>query len=229
MMIDYTVDERPKGVTVIEGFPSFGLVSTIAIEFLLEQLDAERIGKFTYDELPATVAIHDNELVHPMSIWHVPDYDLVILHTTLDIDGKEWEAADVIVELTEELKAEELITIEGLTSESEESKAYTFEHDGLAACGAEELEESVLVGITAALMLKSDKVAPLFAGAHSQLPDGQAAAKIVEVLKAYLDLDVDLEPLLEKAKGFEEKLKNMFEQAEETQEEAKKRRLNYFG
>ena len=62
-MIDYVLTKEPKGVTIIEGFPGFGLVGNIAIEFLLEHLKAEEIGEFIYDELPATVAIHKGKIV----------------------------------------------------------------------------------------------------------------------------------------------------------------------
>ncbi len=228
-MIDYELSERPTGVTVIEGFPSFGLVSTIALEFLLEHLETEMIGEFVYDEFSPSVAIHEGELVKPMSIWHDEAHDLVILHTTLNIDGNEWDVAETILDLADDLEAEEIITVEGLSSTEEETQAYTFDNKALAEAGAEELDESILMGITAALLLRSDDISPLFAGAHSNLPDGEAATEIVRILKSYLDLDVDLEPLQEKTKEFEQKLEDLKQQTKQTEEEAKKRRLNYFG
>lgn len=228
-MISYELSQSPSDVTVIEGFPSFGLVSTIAIEFLMEQLDCDMIGEFVYDDFSPSVAIHDGELVKPMSIWHDPSNELVVLHTTLDVEGHEWDVAETILDLADDLSAKEIITLEGLSSTEEDTTAYTFDSEGLAEAGAEPLEESVLMGITAALMLRSDDISPLFAGAHSQLPDGQAATEIVKILESYLDLDVDLEPLREKTEQFEEKLQEMKQQTQQTQEEAKKRRLNYFG
>lgn len=228
-MIDYDLYEEPKGVTIIEGFPGFGLVSTIAIEFLVEHLDAELIGEFVYDELPPTVAIHDGELVRPMSIWHVKDKELVILQTALNIQGLEWQMADSILELADELEADEIISLEGVASKEEETKAYTFDNEDMKEAGAEELEDSILLGITAALMLKGDNITPLFAGAHSKLPDGQAAAKIVEVLNKYLGLGLDPKPLLDKAQEFEEKLKSILQQSRQAEEEAEKKRLSYLG
>ncbi len=228
-MIDYELREKPKGVTVVEGFPSFGLVSTIALEFLIDHLDVEQIGEFVYDDLSPTVAIHDGELIHPMSIYYDEDHDLVILHTSLNVQGLEWEVAECIDELAEELDAREVISVEGVPTDSEDTQAFTYEHEGLKDSGAEPLEESIIMGVTAALMLRTDKATPLFSGAHSQLPDGEAAAEVIEVLKEYLDLDIDPEPLIKKAEEFENNLKEMMQQSQEAQKEADKRRLSYLG
>ena len=49
--------KKPKNCILIEGFPGFGLVGTIAGEFLLEHLQTEQIGKIIFDEMPIMVAI----------------------------------------------------------------------------------------------------------------------------------------------------------------------------
>ncbi|MBR9703757.1 hypothetical protein GOV10_06965, partial [Candidatus Woesearchaeota archaeon] len=54
--------KKPKGVTIIEGFPGFGLVGPITTEFLIDHLKTEQIGRFIYDDLPATIAIHDGKV-----------------------------------------------------------------------------------------------------------------------------------------------------------------------
>ncbi len=228
-MIDYNLEEKPTEVTVIEGFPSFGLVSTISIEFLMDHLDFRKIGEFVYDELRPTVAIHEGEMVHPMSILYSDEHDLVMLHTTMNVSEIEWEMAETILDLAHELKAEEIITLEGVPVDQEGDVAFTYENEEMVEAGAEPLEESILVGITAALILRSDDITPLFAGAHSQLPDGEAAANLIRVLDNYLGLDVDPEPLIEKATQFENKLQKIMQQSQEAQEEADSRRLNYLG
>ncbi len=227
-MISYKLRKQPRGVTIIQGFPSIGLVSTIAVEFLLEHLKAERIGEFYYKELPATAAIHKGKLIHPMSIWHVDKLNLVVLHTILDVKGFEWELAELILDLAKKLKAKEVISIEGVAS-PEEAKTYTYNNKRMEECGAEPLKESVITGVSAALLLTSGKVTPLFASTHSELPDSAAAAKIIEVLDKYLGLGVDYEPLLEQAKAFEEKLKSIMRQARETEEEIDKKKISYLG
>ncbi len=55
--------KKPKNRILIWGFPGFGIVGTIAIEFLLDHLNVERIGKIVFDEMPATIAIHEGKIV----------------------------------------------------------------------------------------------------------------------------------------------------------------------
>src|SRR3989344_2211773 len=73
------------------------------------------------------------------------------------------------------------------------------------------LTEGVVMGTTAALLLKAEDfpVTCIFAEAHSQLPDSEAAAKVVEALDDHMNLKLDYRPLLEAAKKFEKNLKLM--------------------
>ncbi|MFC1648526.1 proteasome assembly chaperone family protein [Nanoarchaeota archaeon] len=228
-MINFNLNKEPKGVTIIEGFPGFGLVSTIAIEFLLEHLKAENIGEFLYDELSPMLAIHKGKLVKPMGIFYVKKYNLVILHTTLDVKGYEWEVSECIKKLAAKLKAKEIISLEGVQAVGDKPEAYTFNNHELQKAGAKPLQESVIVGVSAALMLDNKKVSPLFAGAKSHLPDAEAAAKLIEVLDKYLGLEVDFEPLVQQAHEFEDKLKSIMKQSKDAEEEADRKRLNYLG
>ena len=50
--------KRPNRPTIIEGFPGFGLVGTIAVEYLLDHLDVEPIGRIEIEESPPMVANH---------------------------------------------------------------------------------------------------------------------------------------------------------------------------
>ena len=43
--------KKPKNPTIIEGFPGFGLVGTIASEFLIDHLNTEMIGKIWIEVL----------------------------------------------------------------------------------------------------------------------------------------------------------------------------------
>ena len=89
--------KKPKDVTIIEGFPGFGLVGTITTEFLLEHLKAELIGNFMFEEMPTIVAIHDSKLVHPMGIYHDKKYNLLIFHMVTSTQGYEWKVGEALV------------------------------------------------------------------------------------------------------------------------------------
>ena len=71
--------KKPKNCIIIEGFPGFGLVGTIASEFLIEHLKTEQIGKILFNDMPAMVAIHENKVVEPLGIFYNQKYNLLLV------------------------------------------------------------------------------------------------------------------------------------------------------
>ncbi|MBU0665969.1 MAG: PAC2 family protein [Nanoarchaeota archaeon] len=224
--------KKPQGCTIIEGFPGFGLIGTIATEFLLEHMNCEQIGEFVYDELPAMVAIHKGKLVKPMAVYYSKKHNIVILQTILNTKGHEWVIADAIADLAEKLKVKGILSIEGIASPNpslDETRVYFFGDEKLKSLGLKPVDESIILGVTAAIMLKYDKVTCLFAETHSSLPDSKAAAKIIEILDKYLKLSVNYAPLLKQAEDFENKLKGMLQQGKKAADESDKKYMSYLG
>ena len=86
------------------------------------------------------------------------------------------------------------------------------------------------MGLTATLLLKStENISCIFAETHSNFPDSEAAAKVVEVLDRYLKMPIDYKPLLDQAKKFESSLKQYIEKSKEMGDNKQKRELSYFG
>lgn len=238
MQIELTY--KPKSPIIIEGFPSLGLVSTIATGFLIEHLNAKPIGKIWAKELEPMVAIHDKKVIEPIELYYVKKNNLIIINALTNAKGIEWEVADTILQLCKDLKAKELISIEGIGSSSEKAPKsfyYTNNSDNekrLEKSGANPLKEGIASGVTAALMLKarSIKTSCIFAETHSQLPDSRAAAKIIETLDKLMDIKVDPKPLIKKAEEFEKKLKTLLNQTMTAKEEKAKKdeqTPSYFG
>ncbi len=224
--------KKPKNATIIEGFPGFGLIGTIATEFLIEHLKPELIGEFIYDELPPTVAIHKGELVRPMAVFYDKKHNLVILHTILNTKGNEWSVANEIVNMAKELEAKEIISIEGVATAQQKPKDITVYYYGepkFKDLGLKPVDESIIMGVTSAVMLKFDKMKCLFAETNLGLPDSKAAAKIVEILNSYLGLKINTDPLLKQAAEFEGKIKTILKQSTDTVDTANKKNLSYLG
>lgn len=219
-----------KKPTIIEGFPGFGLVGTIATEFLIEHLQTEIVGEFTHDELPATVAIHNGKAIKPMAIHYNRTKNILILHTMLSVKGFEWQTAREIVSFMKKTDAKELICLEGVNAmiPQEETKLYSYGNKAFTALGTEPMNESIIMGVTAALLTMIN-VSCLFAETHSGLPDSKAAAALIGVLDKHLGLHVDPKPLAAQAVAFEQKLKNIMEQTSKTKSESDKKNLSYLG
>ena len=232
--IKVNLTKKPKGVTVVEGFPGFGLVGTIATGFLLDHLKCEQIGNYFFEIPPATIAIHECKMVDPISIYYNKKHNLVIIHSISSPMGIEWKCADLVLNVCKQLDAKELITLEGVGStEKEETRGFWFtvgDSKKIGKLGYECLGEGIIVGVTAALMMKSHlPLSCMFAETHSKLPDAKAAAKIIEILDKHLKLGIDYSPLLKQAEEFEKKLRGMMEQTSKAEDLAKKKKLRYVG
>jgi len=236
MKIEIELKRKPKNVRVIEGFPGFGLVGTITTEFLIDHLNAERIGTIWFNELSPLVAVHEGKMVEPLGIFYAKKYNLIIVHALADIKGMEWKIVDALSQLCKMLSAKEMISIEGVGSMGAPGgKSNAYYYSKVASkwknVGVSELNEGIVIGVTAALMMKF-KQTPLscvFAETHSNLPDSRAAAKVVEVLDKYLGLKVDYKPLLKKAKEFESKIKDLVKQSQNVKDVKAKKDLSYLG
>ena len=64
------LDKKVTASRLLEGFPGFGLIGTIATDYLVERLKCKQVGSFVYTELPSTVAIHKCKLVKPKGIYY---------------------------------------------------------------------------------------------------------------------------------------------------------------
>ena len=229
--------KKPKNVTIIEGFPGFGLIGTIATEFLMEHLEMEKIGVVEMDEVPAMIAIHANKVIEPISIHYNRQNNIVVIHA-INI-GKDlgWKVAEVITSLAAELSAKEIISLEGVGSPNAAGGRVFFyctkgnqvskKLEGLAS----PLMEGIIVGVTGALLAKHVKtpVVALFAEAQSNLPDSKAAADIIQALDAYTGLNVDPKPLIKQAAEFEKKLKGILKKSQKAEELHEDKKLSYVG
>ena len=234
--MEILLKKKPKNCTIIEGFPGFGLVGTIATEFLIEHLNSELIGKILFNEMPAIVAIHESKIVEPLGVFYNQKYNLVILHAITTASRYEWFMADTIKKLASDLDAKEIISLEGVGAPEGSEATQVFYYSSSNAksfekIGMQPLKEGIIIGVTGAILLRVEgtPVSCLFAETHSNLPDSKAAAKLIEALDKYIGMDLDYKPLLEQAQKFEEKLKSLLQKSQEAQEATEKKKLSYFG
>lgn len=232
-----SLKKKPKNPIIIEGFPGFGLVATIATEFIIEQLGAKMIGKIKSWDLPAMVAIHEGELVQPIGIFYDEKTNIVILHAVIPPSGIEGELSEMLIELFKELKTKEIVSLEGVSSPVPTGTSNVFYYTNqqqkkkqFEKMKIQQLKEGIILGVTGSLLIEAENIplTCLFAETASSMPDSKAAAKIIQVLDKYLDLDIDYAPLLKQAEKFESKIKNILEHSASVTEEQKKK-LSYVG
>ncbi|MDO8555654.1 MAG: PAC2 family protein [Nanoarchaeota archaeon] len=225
---------KPKSPIVVQGFPGYGLVGTIVTEFLIKHLNAKQIGRIQIEEASPIVAVHDNKAVDPLGIFYDKKDNIIILHALTSVQGLEWQLAEKIIELTKQVKAKELLCIEGVGNPNlgnEEPRTfYMGPSKKLASIkNLNRLNEGIIMGVTGALLLKDGlPINAIFSETHSQMPDSRASAKIIEVLDKYLGLKVDYKPLLQQATQFEKQLRDIVNKSRDAAPRQKNTQA-YFG
>jgi len=232
-MVEVKLSKKPKNPIIIEGFPGMGFIGSITTEFLVDHLKAEKIGKIEFTEQTPVVAIHNSKVVEPFGIFYSKRFNLIILHAINPVNNIEWKITDAIEKLSKIVNAREIISIEGVASQSSTSNAYFYSkrfNKNFEKINIQPLKEGIIMGVTASIILRDNLPSScIFVETHSQLPDSRAAAKVIETLDRYLKLDVDYKPLLQKAQEFEGKLKDIMQQSKMASTEKEKKELNYLG
>lgn len=239
----YFISKKPKGAKLILGFPSLGLVSTIATKFLIDHLDVEQIGKIESEHFMPLTAIHKSKLIDPITIYYNKKFNLVLIQSITEIRGLEWEIAGIVLKIARDLNTKEIVMLEGMPGHDENLKVYCYSNLK-KTMKVDSLSEGVIMGLTAAILLKSKNypVTCIFAETHSQLPDSEAAAKVVEALDNHIGFNIDSKPLMDAAKKFESSLKKYMEKMQGPQMQQtslpmkaqkmtkqEKKELDYFG
>lgn len=232
----YKLLKRPKSPRIIVGFPSIGLVSTIATKFLLDHLETQQIGYLESEKMLPLTAIHKSKIVEPLTLFYNKKYNIIVLQSLTDVAGLEWEITDTLLKLAKELNAKEIIMLEGIPMSKLEPQQklnlffYSNREKPKNVPSVSQLKEGIIMGVTAAVLLKSNyPVTCLFSETHSALPDSESAAHIIEALDEYLGLNLDFKPLLAQAKKFEDSLKQYLGKNKEAMDTKQKRELSYFG
>ncbi len=240
--MDVVLTKKPKNVSLLEGFPGFGLIGTIVTEYLIDHLETESIGTIISYDIPPMIAVHQGNVVQPIEIFYNKKFNLVLLHVVTNPAGLEWEFGDAVLKIANMLQAKEIISIEGVGSANTESRMEpnTYYYTNSAAkkkifesLNIDELKEGVIMGVTGTILLKAKNAGQtlscIFSETHSSLPDSKAAAAVIRVLDKYLDLKVDPKPLEHEAEQFEQKLRGLLDKSKEASEIQQRKQLSYLG
>ncbi|MCX6710214.1 MAG: PAC2 family protein [Candidatus Woesearchaeota archaeon] len=227
--------KKPKNAVVIEAFPGFGLVGTIAVEFLIEHLKTEHIGRISLKEEIPLVAIHEGKLVESMGVFYSKEYNIILIRSVNKITGQNFrELSEDFMKLEEELEVKEFVSLEGVNSPAAGGDVFFFckekeKEKDYESLGIKPLKEGIILGTTAALLTCLKSISGLFAETNSELPDSKASAELIKILDKRFSLKVDYQPLLDNAKKFENKLKQVIEKSRAATDEQEKKKLNYVG
>jgi len=221
-----------KGATVIAGFPSIGLVSTIAANYLIDALNLNQIGCVTSPQFPALSVVHTGEPLSPVRIYSgIQDNGEKIVVFVSEFKPKPNlinSISETIMNWATEngcklLISPEGMVVEGKSAEAEESvEAYAIGSTENARAMLMEkkitqFKNGIIAGVSGVLLnigkQQNFNVISILAEAHPNYPDAKAAAAAINVMALLMGVEINVTPLYEESERIEKQLQKFHKQA----------------
>ncbi len=225
-----------RGATVIDGFPSVGLVSSIVANYLINALNLAQIGIMDSVYFPTVALVRDGQPMNPVRIYAGPkregtDQVVVFISEFQPPPNLIKAIASTVLDWAQDARCNLLVCPEGLIVDAKEEDVEDRQVEvyGIGSTDkAMELlrkqkvtvfEEGVITGVAGVLLNEGRKrdfdVITLLSEAHPDYPDARAAARAIEVIDALLlHTELDAKPLYEEAERIELQLKAIHHQTE---------------
>ena len=225
-------DVELKGATVIAGFPSIGLVSTIAANYLIDALNLRQIGCMQSSHFPALSVVHTGEPLSPVRIYAgIQNSGEKIVIFVSEFKPKPHlinSISEIIMKWTTEKGCKLLISPEGMVVEGKSSceedpaDAYAIGSTDnarhmLMSKNIAQFKNGIIAGVSGVLLnigKQSDfEVISILTEAHPNYPDARAAASAINIIGLLTDTEINVTPLYEESERIEKQLHKFHKQA----------------
>ena len=220
------------GGTVIAGFPSIGLVSTIVANYLIDALGLKQIGAIDSPYFPTLSVVHTGEPLSPVRIYGgtVPNGEKIAVFVS-EFKPKPNlinAISDVIMVWAKKKACKLLISPEGMVVEGKTSEeemivdAYAIGSTEnaramLQAKNIPQFKNGIIAGVSGVLLNKGKHekfdVISILAEAHPNYPDARAAASAINVIGTVIGVEINVGPLYDEAERIEKQLQKFHKQA----------------
>lgn len=218
---------RLKSPKMIEGLPGIGNVGRISVDFLVDKLKAKKFITMYSKTFPNTVFMNDDSTVTLPSIDFYysksPDIIFVVGDIQPASERDSYAFVDRILDVAEEFKVSEIITIGGIGLSTEPSspavhgaatnkemvkklKSMGVKCDGAKTVGLIIGATGMLIGMAPIKNIKGFSLLAQTIG-HPTHFGFRAARSVLNVLQGYLDLDFPLDDIEKEIKHIEKKRK----------------------
>jgi len=224
-----------EGATIVDGFPSVGLVSSIATNYIIKLLNLKEIGVMDSDGFPHVTLVRESVPLSPVRIYageRTSKGELMVAFVSEFQSPPELirPISRALVDWAVDRKCKMIISPEGLVVDPDlKEKAELSEvvfaigstdhaRELLNRKHFQTFDEGVITGVAGMLLIEGlaqdFDVITLLAEAHPDFPDAGAAALVLEAMDdLVLGMDFDTKPLFEEAQRIEARLKEIQAQA----------------
>ena len=223
------------GKTVLIGFPGSGLVGSIALQYLVEQMEFEQIGTITSKYFPPVALMTKGVINAPVRLYEKDGLVAVISDVPIH-PAISYEVANGIMDWLVQFEIKEVVTIAGIITNEPEKRVF-----GVATSSEvlQRVEEKTIIlpmgsisGVAASLLTecKTRGIPGIgLLGETVNTPDPRSSAATIEVLNQIYDLNLDIQPLLEQAVEIEAAMSEIAEQVQKSEATPRREQLPMYG
>ncbi|NMA09876.1 MAG: proteasome assembly chaperone family protein [Methanomicrobiales archaeon] len=221
--------------TVLIGFPGSGLVGSIALQYLVEQMEFEQIGAITSKYFPPVALMTKGVINAPVRLYE-KDHLVAVISDVPIHPAICYEVANGIMDWLAQFDIKEVVTIAGIITNEPEKRVF-----GVATSSGvlQRVEEKTIIlpmgsisGVAASLLTecKTRGIPGIgLLGETVNTPDPRSSAATIEVLNQIYGLNLDIQPLLEQAVEIEAAMSQIAEQVQKTEATPLREQLPMYG
>lgn len=225
----------PENAAVLIGFPGSGLVGTIALQYMVEQLEFELIGTMTSKFFPPLAMMNKGVINDPVRIYIKND----ILAVVADIPIHPmicYEIANGLLDWLVPFKPKEVLTIAGIITNEPQKRVFGVATTTEALTRIQEYTLVLPIGSISGIassILTECKVRSIPAygllGETVNAPDPRSSAATIRVLNSMYNLELDVQPLIDQAVEIEQSMGKIAEEVQQSAEQSPKKDLPMYG
>jgi uncharacterized protein len=229
----------PLNGAVLMGFPGSGLVGTIALQYMVDQMEFELIGSMTSKFFPPLAMMNQGIINDPVRLYTKNSDKFNITAIVADIPIAPmicYEISNGILDWLMPYKPKEVLTIAGIVTNEPEKRVF-----GVATSteALSRIKDNTIVlpigsisGIASSILTEC-KVRGIngygLLGETVNAPDPRASAATIAVLNKMYDLGLDVQPLIEQAVEIEQSMGKLAEEVQQQTEQTPKKDLPMYG
>jgi uncharacterized protein len=215
---------------VIEGFPSVGLVGSIATEYIATKLEMDEVGFIQSDKLPPVTIVKDGVPKSPIRIYAKNNLVVFVSDTAIP-EHLTYDLSRAIVGWAKKHNATRIISVGGIArpdGAAPTGKIYVVGSDEAEIKYVNSKSEKrytpiklgFLTGLLGILLLHcSEEKLPAHAyltDASLETPDPKAAADVVGAVAEEIGLKVDTASLIQTSEKLEKKINELMRQTKKS-------------
>jgi uncharacterized protein len=224
-----------ESTSVLMGFPGSGLVGTIALQYMVDQLEFELVGTMTSRYFPPLAMMNKGVINDPVRLYMKNDIAAIVadipIHPMIC-----YEISNGILDWLAPFKPKEVLTIAGIVTNEPEKRVFGVATTPEALKRIEDHTEILPIGSISGIassILTGCKIRGIPAygllGETVNAPDPRSSAATIEVLNKMYDLGLDVKPLMEQAEEIEQSMHKLSEEVQQSADTTPKKDLPMYG